>query len=455
MRLSFLGAASEVTGSNHLLEFNNQKILLDCGLFQGSEELQEKNFESFDFDPQSITAVILSHAHLDHCGRIPKLVKEGFRGKIYCTAPTKKIAAIVLNDAASLMEEESKDNQYNPKKKPALYTVQDAARAISFFETIEYDKPFNVGDANIILKDAGHILGSAFIQIKYKENRLAFSGDLGNNPVPLLDAPDDLDQQIQYLLTESTYGNRLHDNSKSRKEYLLEAIDYIRNHGGTLMIPAFALERTQEILYELNDLVENGTVEKMPIFLDSPMAIDVTEVFRKYHNYLNQESQNDIKNGDDIFSFKGLTLADTREQSIAINQVRGPKIIIAGSGMLNGGRIVHHLQRYLSDSGSVLMFAGYQVEGTLGRRILDGEKKIKIFDDWMSVKAKIIDAQIFSAHADRKQVLEWIAPAYNSLKKIYLVHGEREAAIDLKSALGAKTKAEIMIPDLDSFDELD
>ncbi len=448
MRISFLGAAGEVTGSNHLIETQNAKILFDCGLFQGDDWLVEKNYEDFDFDPSQIDAVFLSHAHLDHCGRLPKLVKHGFQGKIYATAPTIDLTEVVLLDAAKIMEEEHDQDQ-----EKIIYQISDVQKTLALTEVVEYDTPFRVKDFEVVFKDAGHILGSAFIEIKTKDGLIAFSGDLGNSPVPLLDKPDKIDA-IKNLLVETTYGDGLHDNLKTREEYLSEAIEYVHSTKGTLMIPAFALERTQEILYILDDLIEQKKVEKLPIFLDSPMAIEVTDIFKKYKQYLNKESQQEIKEGDDVFSFTGLTLSSSVEQSKSINQVNGPKVIIAGSGMLHGGRILHHLIRYLSDKASMLLFVGYQVEGTLGRRIIDGERKVKIFNDWINVNAKIANSQVFSSHADQKQLLDWISPAFNSLENVYLVHGEKDATDAFKSKLCQQTKAKVIIPDLNTFEEV-
>lgn len=454
MKISFFGGAKEVTGSNHYLEIEDTQMLVDCGLFQGSKWLHDKNFEDFNFNPQEIEMVVLTHAHLDHCGRLPKLYKEGFKGKIISTQPTKELAEIVLLDTAHIMQEECEKNKEEGKpSEPCLFDEKDVRNTMKLFETYPYDEAIMTKNARIILKDAGHILGSSFVEITTKEGTVAFSGDLGKSSVPIMKEPEKL-SPVEYLITEATYGDKIHEQTKSREQFILEAINYIISHKGTLMIPAFALERTQELLFTINSLLNDKKIPQIPIFLDSPMGIETTEVFKKYTKLFDAEAKEEMRIDSDIFGFDNLKMTESRQQSQQINKVSDPKIIIAGSGMMHGGRIMHHLVRYLSDPNSYLLVVGYQVEGTLGRQILDGAKRVKIFNDWINIQAQVVKADAFSAHADQKQIVDWIAPANQSLKKVFLVHTEIEHTLPLKELLQKNTKAEIIIPELGQAEQL-
>ncbi|MEK7539880.1 MAG: MBL fold metallo-hydrolase [Patescibacteria group bacterium] len=422
MKISFFGAAQEVTGSCFLLETDATKILIDCGLFQGSEEADQKNRSPFGFDPKQISAVLITHGHLDHTGRIPKLTREGFQGKIFGTAPTTEIAQLIWEDTLNLM-------QYNFEKggPEPVYSAQDAAAAGRLLTGVSYGGPVEVAPGvRATWHDAGHILGSSFIEIEAEGKRLVFSGDIGNSDVPIL---KDLEQlpQIDLLLMESTYGGHIHEDPKTRVEELRAIITRTVKERGVLMIPAFAIERIQEILYELSSLVRDDKIPHVPIYLDSPLAIKVTEVFRKYQEYYDPEAVKRLSMGDNFFEFAGLQVTPRGEDSRMINDIPAPKVIIAGAGMMTGGRILHHLRRYLRNKNSTLLIVGYQARGTLGRKLLDGVSPVHIYGERVDVKAKIMKIGGYSAHADRARLVSWIDGAPTPPKRIVLIHGEPES----------------------------
>jgi len=439
MNLTFYGAAKMVSGSNFLLEDGKDRILVDCGLRQCPRYCEIENFEAFPYDPASIDAVLLTHAHIDHIGRVPKLYKFGFRGKIFSTVPTKEFAEHLLFDSMRILERESKDLGQEP-----IYTKEDIEGAMSLWESVGYHDKINAGGFGVEFYDAGHVLGSSFIKVTSKGGKkIIFSGDLGNSPAPLINKLE-LTDTADYVLIESTYGGRVHEDVKMRKGILENIIEETIKGGGVLMIPAFALERTQELLFELNDLVENGRIPKIPIFVDSPLAIKLTKVYRKYAKepqYFNKEAIALGNAGDMIFNFPGLKLTLKTEESKAINNVPAPKIIIAGAGMSNGGRIVHHEKRYLGDPKNTILFIGYQARNSLGRRILDGEKNIKIHRKKINVRAQIRAIGGYSAHADQPALLNWLLPMRANLKKVFLVHGEE----DQMQALSNKIRDELAV----------
>ena len=363
MKISFYGATQQVTGSNFLLEHKGKKILVDCGLFQGSKFAETLNYSSFAYDPKEIDFVLLTHSHADHSGRLPKLYKEGFRGKFFATKPTIDLSAIALDDNMDLIKDEAKKDGHDP-----LFSSGDLHQAFLLSQGVEYGEELDLGqDIKAIFHDAGHILGSAIIEINWKEETgvsksIYFSGDLGNYPVPLLKHYD-MPNQADYVVVESTYGDRLHDKNVDKKEILRQVIEETVKKGGTLMIPTFAIERTQELIYEINELIEHETLPKIPVFLDSPLAIKLTKVYKNYERYFNKKVIHDIRTGDDIFNFPGLHLTFSSQESKAINDIKFSKIIIAGSGMSLGGRILYHEREYLPDPNSTILFVGYQVEG--------------------------------------------------------------------------------------------
>jgi len=371
-KITFCSGAGTVTGANFLLEGNGKKFLIDCGLIQGEKFVDDLNWKKFPYDASTIDILFISHSHIDHIGRIPKLISEGFKGRIFSTVPTKELTEIMLTDTAHILSKETENNLAE------IYTAENIKKAIDAWETLEYGQKLNVDHGfQFSYKDAGHILGSGMLEIIYNNKKIVFTGDLGNSPSPLLPDTEPL-KNVDYLVMESTYGDRNHEERNERKKKLEEVIKDNYARKGNLIIPTFSLERTQELLYEINSLVENKIIPQMPIFLDSPLSIKLTEVYLKYGKYFNQTAQKIIASGDKIFEFPGLKETPDTDESKAILQVPPPKIIIAGSGMSNGGRILHHEKNYLPDKNNTILLTGYQSVGTLGRLIYDGSKKVHI-----------------------------------------------------------------------------
>ncbi len=427
MNVSFFGATREVTGSCYLVETQTgTKVLVDCGMFQGCNTCDVKNFTKLYFDPKDISAVFITHAHLDHTGRIPKLVKDGFRGKIYGTAPTLRLAELVLLDAVHIMRED-----LEREKVEMLYEEKDVEQALTQFEPVEYSHDVKVGDITARPRDAGHIFGSSFWELHSAEGKsVAFSGDLGNHGSKILRPTAQL-SAVDLLVVESTYGNRIHEDESTREAKLRQAIERTVAEKGVLVIPAFAIDRTQQILFELNHLVESGMLPNVPIFLDSPMAIKATEIVKEYPQYYNKEAKALAATGDDLFDFPGLKLTRTRDESKLINDTPKPKVIIAGSGMMNGGRILHHLVRYLSDPHSTVLIVGYQASGTLGRDLYDGKKVVNVLQEKVHVKAHILAIGSYSAHADQAKLVQWVDEAEAKPKRIAVTHGEEDTSVAL------------------------
>lgn len=433
MKLTFHGGAGTVTGANYLLESDGHRILIDCGLLQGSNYAERQNFEPFAYDPSTIEAVIITHSHLDHVGRLPKLHADGFRGTIYSTPPTKDFAELILLDSEHILckdaERESANSFCSPEHVEAL---------TPHWQTAEYHQPFQIGPFRITFFNAGHIMGSAFIRVEAEGKTIVFSGDLGNSPAPIIQATEPL-VPADYVLIESTYGDREHDRTNEREEDLRKAIiDNIRS-GGTLLIPTFAMERTQDLLYHLNDLVEHGEIPAVPVFVDSPLAIKLTEAYSKYRSYFNKEVRDEVSKGDNILSFPNLHLTETTEESKGINSVPPPKIIIAGSGMSQGGRILHHEMRYLSDPKNMILFVGYQAVGSLGRMIMEGAPEVRIYGERVSVRAQKRSISAYSAHADQPHLLAWLYPLKGRVKKVFVVQGEEQSS----EVLAEKIKSDI------------
>lgn len=424
-----------MTGSNYMLESGDTKILIDCGLQQGGHFAERHNFDPFPYRPEEIKAVFITHAHVDHTGKLPKLMKDGFRGTIYSTPPTHDFSELLLLDSEHIL---AKDAEHF--KMPPLYTTTDIKNTMALWKTMHYHEPFLVGPFTVEFFDAGHILGSACIRISAEGKSVVFSGDLGNYPAPIIHVTDPLPAS-DFVLIESTYGDRVHENEDTRMEALEDAIEDTVKSGGTLMIPAFAMERTQELLFHLHTLFEEGRIPRVPVYIDSPLAIKVTTVYKKYENYFNDTSYKMVRSGDDILNFKGLHLTLTTEQSKEINHVPSPKIIIAGSGMSNGGRILHHEARYLPDPRSMILFVGYQAGGSLGRQILEGAKVVKIFGEEVPVHCKSRVLSGYSAHADQPRLMEWVLPRRTTLKKVFVVQGEGESS----KVLAQKMRDELAI----------
>lgn len=452
MKIFFYGGAGVVTGANYLLECAGTKILVDCGLQQGGRMAEKENYQKFPYDPATIDVVFTTHAHLDHVGRIPKLYREGFRGKIFGTHPTLDLARINLDDSLHLLKKEAEDLGREP-----LFSENDLIECWKLTHGRRYHEEIKIS-SNIKVKfnDAGHILGSSIIEVFLSEGsrkiKVVFSGDLGNPPTPLL-KPTEFIGEADYVLVESAYGDRLHEDRSQRKEKLKAVVESAVKNGGALMIPAFALERTQELLFELNSLVESGRIKRVPVFIDSPLAIKATAIYQKYADYFNSEAAYLIKSGDDLFNFPGLQFSLTTESSKAINEIPPPKIVIAGSGMSEGGRILHHERRYLPDPKSTLLIIGYQTQNTLGRRLLDGAQEVKMFGEQIQVRAQIRAIGGYSAHADQAKLLDWVG-RIKGVKKVFVVQGETAPASTLAGKIKSDFSVEAEVPQAGEVYEL-
>lgn len=441
MKIQFCGASTGVTGSCHLITTENHKVLLDCGQFQGGKTQEALNYEDFPFDPAEIDYLILSHAHIDHCGRIPLLVKRGFKGVIYCTDATADLLDVMLKDSGYIHEKEAEwKNKKNeragrPKVEP-LYTFNDAVASLSFVKPVLYDQLIELNDEmKVVFNDAGHILGSAIVELWVTENdnvsKIVFSGDLGVMERPILRNPTII-KKADCIIMETTYGNRLHpENSMDVKE-LMDIIRDTAAKGGTTVIPSFAVGRTQELIYELNRVYETDNeyrkaFEDIMVYVDSPMATTATEVFKRNAQVFDEETKEYIARGDNPLDFKNLKFTRTSQESMWLNTDPEPKVIISASGMCDAGRIRHHLKHNLWNRKSSIVFVGYQAEGTLGRMILDGTKEVTLFGEKVQVNAKIYNLEGFSGHADKNGLLEWLKGFRKEPKQIFLVHGEPES----------------------------
>ncbi|MCI8637335.1 MAG: MBL fold metallo-hydrolase [Clostridia bacterium] len=447
MKITFLGATKTVTGSNFLIEACGKKFLIDCGMWQGKVELENQNGEEFEFNPTEIDFMLLTHAHIDHSGRIPKLYNEGFKNKIYAHKATCDLCALMLPDSGHIQEMENEWKNKKRKRKgekeiPPLYTAEEAARSLEIFEPVQYDEIIEITeDIHVRFNDAGHMLGSSIIELWTKEDgketKTVFTGDLGNNDIPLLDSPTMI-ENADYLVMESTYGSRLHLRNDEKAELFLDIVSETLDKEGSVVIPSFAVGRTQEILYEINKLKDQHksdeefqrkyrTIMKSNVYVDSPLAISATEVFRENTNLFEREIQEEITRGDNPLEFPGLKFTQTADESKALNEDNTPSIIISASGMCEVGRIKHHLKHNLWNPKSTVLFVGYQAPGTLGYSIVNGAKKVKIFGEEIAVNARIEYIEGYSGHADQEGLMNFIYSFINKPKHIFLVHGEEEA----------------------------
>lgn len=467
MHLSFLGAAEMVTGSNYLLKTNKHNILIDCGLFQGNKEMERLNFKDFPYDPSEIDILILTHAHIDHSGRIPKLVKEGFRGRIISTKATYDLSEVMLLDSAKIQQYDAEWE--NKKRKRSgleaiepLYTIQDAEQSLKYFEGYLYGQKIDInGELSIKFRDAGHILGSSILELWATEDgkttKIVFSGDLGMPGRPIISKPEYIDS-ADYLVMESTYGDKDHPPFKESTEKLIEIINKTAKRGGTVIIPSFAVGRTQELIYELNQYYEYNEVEKsmkIPVYIDSPMAVNATEVFQKNSGTFNDLTQEMILKGDNPFTFENLKYIRSTEESMALNKADFPKVIISASGMATAGRVRHHLKHNLWDPKNSLIFVGYQAEGTLGRILLDGVKKVKLLGEDIDVALEIYDLEGFSAHADQSFMIEWLSHFEQKPQKVFIVHGEKDTAEVFSNIIKEKFDLETIIPKIGNSYKID
>ncbi len=426
IKITFYGGVGNVTGANFLLEEENgPKILLDCGLFQGQKFCDTPNRDAFSYDSASIDYLFISHAHMDHIGRIPLLIQRGFKGKIYSTPPTKEISELMLVDSLGVLEKEAKR-----EGESALYSTSDVEKAMSLWETIEYHEKITIKNFCVYFKNSGHIMGSAMVYLLYNNQRIVYTGDLGNSPNPFLPDTEPL-IDANFLIMESVYGDRNHPQRDAGLNMLEDAIEDIVKTKGTLMIPAFSIEKTQELLFEIKKMMEGSRIPLIRVFLDSPLSINVTRIYKKYINYYNEKARKLY--GDDpefgIFNFPQLHPTLTTEQSKTINDVNPPKIIIAGSGMSNGGRILHHERRYLKDKNSILLLAGYQSPNTLGRQLQDGNKRVKILGEDIDVRAKIVTISGYSAHKGSDDLFEFVNRGADPIKQIFITLGEPKSSL--------------------------
>jgi len=458
IKLQFLGAAQNVTGSRHLLQANGIGLLVDCGLYQ-ERHFRERNWEPFPVAPDTINAVLLTHAHLDHCGLLPKLVREGFTGRIYCTNATAEIAKIILLDSAKIQEEDAEYKRKRHKKKGRkgpypvvpLYTTEDAEACFDRFKPVPYREVVDFGNGvEATFYDAGHVLGSAIIRAKVRQNGqeriILFSGDIGRPNRPIVCDPTVFDR-ADYVLIESTYGNRDHEDTEDIKKMISQVINSTKDAGGNVVVPSFALERSQEVLYYINELLQKGMIAPMKIFLDSPMASRITAVFKEHSELFDKKMTESVKNHQSLFDLPMLHLAGTAEESKAINYIKEPIMIIAGSGMCTGGRIKYHLVNNITRPDCTIMFVGYQAEGTLGRQIVDGKKKVRILGQMYTVKAKVMRVHGFSAHADKDELLAWLKELEAPPRKVFVVHGEAESAKSFGDYIRGKTAWDVAVPE--------
>ena len=431
MKITFNGAARIVTGSCYLIETEEDKILVECGLFQGVEEVEELNYQPFRFKPKEISNVIITHSHMDHCGNLPKLFKEGFKGKVWATDATRELCEIMLHDGAHIQEENALR-----LGKESLYNKQDVLKTMKHFKAINYNDEIQITPRiRATFRDAGHILGSAIIELFVEENgkekKLVFSGDLGQKNMPIVKEPTEI-EEADIIFIESTYGNRLHPDKDKKNEMLADVINKAHKKGGKLFIPSFAVERTQELLYRLKQLLQQGKIQRTSVYLDSPLAIKATNIFKKHYECYDEETREQ----NNPFAFKGLEFTESVPKSKKLNKLNGPAIIIAGSGMCTAGRILHHLRNGISNPQNTLLFIGYQAKGTLGRAIKeDGVKEIELFGETLPVKAEVLSIDSFSGHADKDGLLEWMSCFKNKPEKVFVIHGEEESSLEFRDKL--------------------
>ncbi len=474
MKITFLGAARTVTGSNFLVEGAGKKFLVDCGMWQGKAEQEMENSQDFEFSPSEIDFMLLTHAHIDHSGRIPKLYNEGFRNKVYAHKATCDLCALMLPDSGHIQETEAEWKNKKRKRKgeepiEPIYTAEDAARCLEIFEPVQYDQIIEITpEIHVRFNDAGHMLGSSIIEVWVKEGeqetKTVFTGDIGNNDIPLL-SPPTMIEDTDFLVMESTYGSRLHMRNDEKAQIFLDVVSETLDNGGTVVIPSFAVGRTQEILYEINKLKdEHGddeefkrkyrTLMKVPVYVDSPLAISATEVFRENTELFDEETKEEIMRGDNPLEFPGLKFTRTADESKALNEDPTPSIIISASGMCDVGRIKHHLKHNLWNPKSTILFVGYQAPGTLGYSIVNGAKTVKIFGEEIAVNARIEYIEGYSGHADQELLMNTIYSYIKKPKHIFLVHGEPESQDVLANKIETETNIGVTIPEFGETYEL-
>jgi metallo-beta-lactamase family protein len=439
--ISFHGGAGTVTGANFLIETGEKKFLVDCGLTQGKEFCDACNYDPFPYDPKEVDALIVTHGHTDHIGLIPRLVHFGFKGPIYSTDATKDIATVMYDDALKIMKMQQEDNG-----RELLYDKKDIDDALSIWKTLDYHKELELGDGVVLnFLDAGHILGSVMAEFSRTGKKLLFTGDLGNTPAPIVRDTEKV-SDISYLVMESVYGDRNHEGIEGRHEQLKSIIEEVQKVSGVLLIPAFSLQRTQALLFEMNKMVEDKEIELIDVYLDTPLGIKILEIYRKYPQYFNETINLRIDAGDDPFDFSGLTLTPQSRDSRQIAGEKNPKIIIAGSGMSHGGRIRAHEIRFLGDKKTTLLFVGYQAAGSLGRRIQEGLKKVRIDEKWVHIRAKIKSITGYSAHKEMDQLIEFVEDTSDTLEKVFVAMGEPKSSLFLTQRLNDFLDVNAVVP---------
>lgn len=445
-RITFHGAAETVTGSRHLIEANGKKVLIDCGLFQGSSELSSRNRMPFPVNPREIDAVVLTHAHLDHIGFLPRLIHEGYQGPIYCTAATAGLCSISLPDSGRLQEEEVRHRRKHGEMVDPLYTEKDAYATLKLMQKMSYDDFHPLpGGMQWRYLPAGHILGSAFVELYFESGeRINMSGDLGRYDTPIIKDPTPCDF-AEYLVIESTYGDRFH-KVEDTNEKLAEILRSAFENGSCVIVPSFSIGRTQELLYFIHELEDRGDCPRVPIFIDSPMAVSTTEVYRVAYDEHDEDMVREHKIGHTPLEPENVTFVRDREQSMELNSRRGPMMIIAGSGMANGGRVIHHLKHRLGDPNTMVVFTGYQAQGTLGRRLIEGAETVRIFGQEVPVRASVDKLNALSAHADQGEMMRWLHGFKTPPRKTFIVHGEPPAQAALQARIQAELGWETVIP---------
>lgn len=447
--VTFYGGAGSVTGANFLLDTGSVRVLVDCGTVAVDPSPSDVNHEPFRYDVRSVQALIVTHAHADHIGRIPKLVRDGFHGAIYSTGATRDIAEIMFEDALHIMQEEEQTTGT-----PMLYDADDIERAMALWQAHTYHKPFRISDMSVEFSDAGHILGSALVRISRGERSILFTGDLGNTPEPIL-RDTESPEGVNYLVMESVYGDRLHEDRSQRKEMLRSIIEDVRVNKGTLLIPSFSVERTQVLLYEIHGMINDGSMAPIPIYMDSPLASRVTPIFRTYAADLNDSAKALMESDGDLFTFPGLSVTKNKHESVAIHKADNPKVIIAGAGMSAGGRIRSHETAYLGDKNATVLFVGYQAPGTLGRRLQDGAGKVHIDGEYIRVHARIMSLSGYSGHADRDQLMRFVENTGQSLEKVFVTMGETKASLFLAQRITDFLDVPAIVPKKGESQEID
>lgn len=457
MKITFWGAAKTVTGSMHLVEANGSKILLDCGLYQGRRDESRKLNSELPFDQKDIDALVLSHAHIDHSGNIPSLVRNGFDRMIYSTHATRDLCSAMLADSAHIHEKEAEYMNLKLKRRgerrriEPLYTMKDALDSINLFHSVNYGKRIPVADGvDVVFRDAGHILGSSLVELFIRENgsekKLVFTGDVGRKFLPVLRDPEYI-EEADVLITESTYGNRMHDDITLANGKLKRVIVDTYSRGGKIIVPAFSVGRTQEIVYALHQLISDGSIPDLPVYVDSPLSVNVTQIFRMHPECFDHETLKFLYNGQDPFGFKRMTYIQSVEESKNLNSLKIPCVIISSSGMCEVGRILHHLKNNIENEKNTILITGFQADHTLGRRIVDREPQVRIFGDFYSLRANVAVMTEFSAHADRKELMDWTAGFRKQPRMTCVVHGNEEATRAHKLNLESMGLKQVIVPE--------